>query len=298
MVARSELPELTTERLWLRPLRVENATDLHEAYGDPDCLRFWHHPPSSSLDDTVGEVAHLVEHEDHWAIGLSGDALVLGYVGFVAALAPAERAGFGYLLRRDAWGRGYATEAGRAALDHGFRSVGIAAAELWIRRDNDASMRVAAKLGATRRHPASLYGLPHLVHGVTAEQWRGEPDPVPAHYGAEPIVAVSDVAAAVRWWSEVLGFGIDFVYGDPPTHAGVLAGLGWTGGPRVQLSQRPPGEAGGAAVYITVADVDALAERAIAAGTTVVTPLGRRPRGAREIELADADGNRIRLGAS
>lgn len=293
-----ELPGLTTDRLWLRPLRVDDARDLHEAYGDAECLRFWHHPPSASLDDTVGEVAHLVEHEDHWAVGAPGDETVLGYVGFVAALAPGARSGFGYLLRRAAWGRGYATEAARAALGHGFDDVGIAAAELWIRRDNRASIRVAAKLGASLRHPASLYGLPHLVHGVTAEQWRGAAEPVPAHYSAEPIVAVSDVAAAVRWWTEVLGFGIDFVYGDPPTHAGVLAAPGWTGGPRVQLSQRPSDEIGGATVYVTVSDVDALAERAISAGTTVVTPLGRRPWGAHEIELADADGNRIRLGAS
>lgn len=41
---------------------------------------------------------------------------------------------------------------------------------------------------------------------------------------------------------------------------------------------------------------DAAADRALAAGATVVTPLGLRPWGVREIELADLDGNRIRLG--
>lgn len=50
-------------------------------------------------------------------------------------------------------------------------------------------------------------------------------------------------------------------------------------------------------VYVPVADVDALAERAVTAGATVVTPLGDRPWGGREIELTDAAGNRIRLGA-
>jgi hypothetical protein len=30
------LPSLTTERLWVRPLRVEDASDLHAAYSDAD----------------------------------------------------------------------------------------------------------------------------------------------------------------------------------------------------------------------------------------------------------------------
>jgi RimJ/RimL family protein N-acetyltransferase/uncharacterized glyoxalase superfamily protein PhnB len=290
-------PELTTERLWLRPLTVDDAGDLHVAYGDPECLRFWHHPPSASSADTEREVAHMVDHEDQWAIGAVGDDEVLGYVGFVDALAPGARTGFGYLVRRSVWGRGYAAEAGRAALAYGFETVGIATAELWIQRDNVQSRRVAAKLGADPRTETQLHGLPHVVHGLTAVAWRGEPEPPPAHYGAEPILAVTDVAAAVQWWVDVVGFRAGFVYGDPPTHAGVLPADAWTGGPRVQLTSRSSAEAGGAMVYVTVSDVDVLARRGADAGATILTPLGDRPWGVREIELADPDGNRIRLGA-
>lgn len=290
-------PELTTERLWLRPLAVEDAADLHVAYGDPECLRFWHHPPSTSVADTEREVRHLVDHEDQWAIGVAGAAEVLGFVGFVDALAAGARGGFGYLLRRSVWGKGYAAESGRAALGYGFDEVGIVSAELWIRRDNVQSRRVAAKLGARPRTETQLHGLPHVVHGVTASEWRSAPEPPPAHYGAEPILAVTDVGAAVRWWVEAIGFRVGFVYGDPPTHAGVLPADAWTGGPRVQLTSRSAADAGGAMVYVTVSDVDTLAARAIAAGATVVTPLGDRPWGVREIELADPHGNRIRLGS-
>jgi uncharacterized glyoxalase superfamily protein PhnB len=42
-------------------------------------------------------------------------------------------------------------------------------------------------------------------------------------------------------------------------------------------------------------DIEAHAQRAVAYGATVVTPFGRRPWGLTEIELADPDGNRIRL---
>jgi RimJ/RimL family protein N-acetyltransferase/uncharacterized glyoxalase superfamily protein PhnB len=284
------LPDLSTERLWLRPLHPDDAEDLHAAYADPECLRYWHHGPTTTLDETREWVRRLVDGDGQWAFGLhDGDPSVLGYVGFVNGLERAGHAGFGYLLRRSSWGNGYTAEAARAALGHGFDVVAIARAELWIQRANRQSVRTAEKLGCRLRSDG-----PTLVYGLTAEQWRGEDDPPPAHRGAEPILGVRDVAAAVRWWVDVLGFRAGFQYGDPPTHAAVLAAPGWTGGPRVQLTLQA--EPVPATVYVVVTDVDAVAARAVAAGATVVTPLGRRPWGVREIELADADGNRVRLG--
>jgi RimJ/RimL family protein N-acetyltransferase/uncharacterized glyoxalase superfamily protein PhnB len=283
-------PDLATDRLWLRPLRTDDAGDLHAAYSDAECLRFWHHPPTTTLDETREWIERLVVGDDgHWVFGLQGEATVLGYTGFVNGLEAGGHAGFGYVCRRDAWGNGYAVEASRPALGYGFGVVGIARAELWIQRGNAQSVRVAEKLGCVRRADG-----PTLVYGVTAEQWRGEEDPPPTHLGAEPILDARDVAAAVRWWTDVLGFRAGFTSGDPPTHAAVLGGPGWRGAPRVQLTQRA--ERSPATVYVPVSDLDAVAARAFAAGAIVVTPLGMRPWGVRELELEDLDGNRIRLG--
>lgn len=288
------LPELTTDRLWLRPLREDDAGDLHELYADEEAMRYWHHGPSAAVADTERAVWALV-HVDagQFAVGLAGDPTVLGHVGFVNGLDADGHAGFGYGFRRAAWGQGIAAEAAHAVLGWGFDAVGIARAELWIDRDNVRSVRLAERLGAVRRSEGPM----GLIYGLTVGQFRGEGDPAPAHFAAEPILAVPDVTAALRWWVDALGFRVGFVYGDPPTHAGVLADPGWTGRGRVQLSQRPPVECGAAMFYVTVADVDASAARAVAAGASVITPLGDRPWGVREIELADPAGNRIRLGA-
>jgi ribosomal-protein-alanine N-acetyltransferase len=288
------LPDLTTERLWVRPLQEGDAGDLHDLYADGEAMRYWHHAASTSLADTERAVRALV-HVDagQFAVGLAGDPTVLGHVGYVNGLEADGHAGFGYGFRRSAWGRGIAAEAALAVLGWGFDTVGIARAELWIDRDNGRSVRLAERLGAVRRSEGPM----GLIYGLTAEQFHGEGDRAPAHFAAEPILAVPDVAAALRWWVDVVGFRVGFVYGDPPTHAGVLADPGWTSRGRVQLSQRPPAECGGAMVYVTVADIDASAARAVAAGASVITPLGDRPWGVREIELADPAGNRIRLGA-
>ncbi len=283
------LPELSTPRLWLRALRPDDAVDLHEAYGDPVCLRHWHHGPSADLEATRDVVGRLAAGEVQWAFGRHGDHTALGYTGFVNGYEVQGHAGFGYLLRRSEWGKGMVAEAAHAALGSGFDAVGIARAELWIQRSNRQSVRVAEKLGCRMRADG-----PTLVYGITAEQWRGEDDPPPVHRSAEPILGVRDVAKAVQWWSDVLGFRVGFRYGEPPTHAAVLAGPGWTGGPRVQLTQQS--DPTSATVYVVVTDLDAAASRAIGAGAVIVTPLGVRPWGAREIEVADPDGNRIRLG--
>ncbi|HUP86618.1 MAG TPA: GNAT family N-acetyltransferase [Acidimicrobiales bacterium] len=285
-----DLPELATERLWLRPLLVDDAAAIHEAYADAACMRFWHHPPTTTIADTREWMRRLVAGDQHhWALGMHGSSEALGHVGFVNGFEHGGHAGFGYLLRRASWGNGFASEASRAALGHGFHDVGIARAELWIQRANDRSVRIAEKVGCRLRSDG-----PTLVYGITAEQWRGEDDPPPEHRGAEPILGVQNVAAAVEWWVDVLGFRRGFVFGDPPTHAAVLAGPGWTGGPRVQLTQQV--DPTPAMVYVVATDLDAAADRALAAGATVVSPLGLRPWGVRELELADPDGHRIRLG--
>lgn len=93
------------------------------------------------------------------------DALGLGYwAGYAAATdtflgwwclvpddaAPGRRpdaAELGYRLRRDAWGRGQATEGARALLDHAFRTVGLARVWAETMAVNTGSRGVMAKAG-------------------------------------------------------------------------------------------------------------------------------------------------------
>lgn len=119
------LPELATERLWLRPLAIGDVGDLHAVFGDPVCMRFWHRPIATTPGDSRRYVQDMLDHDaGNWAIGCHGSAAVKGFVGFVNGLEPGGHAGFGYAIRRDEWGRGLVVEAARAALDHGFGACG------------------------------------------------------------------------------------------------------------------------------------------------------------------------------
>jgi RimJ/RimL family protein N-acetyltransferase len=86
----------------------------------------------------------------------------------------------GYFLVQTATGRGYATEAGRAALGFAFERLKVNRVDLQCRADNHASQRVAERLGfrqegcqrlRQRKKDGSL--VDRLWYGLLREEWEG-----------------------------------------------------------------------------------------------------------------------------
>ena len=291
--------------VWLRPLVADDVEAMHRIFGDPVCMRYWHRPVSTSIDDTAVVVRELLARgEGTWAVGVDADE-ALGFVSYVRTPTQGSLVGFGYAIRRDAWGRGLAGDACRQALAHGFDDVGIAGVELWIHAHNRQSRRVAEKLGATVRSQ-TLFGYergtaPAVVYGLLRETWRGGDVDVPTYHAVEPVLAVSDLTTSVEWWCDLLGFAVALSIGEPPRLVKVAPSPGFAGVPGVQLRQATADDVAAGAVGTSTLsimaglDLEAQARRAAQLGATVLTPFGRRPWGLSEIELADPDGNRVRL---
>ncbi|MFF5125899.1 GNAT family N-acetyltransferase [Streptomyces syringium] len=72
----------------------------------------------------------------------------------------------GWTLRADHWGHGYATEAAQACLDWGFAALDDEYFTALIRPGNEASVRVAERLGFTPRREDHLQGRPVTVYAV------------------------------------------------------------------------------------------------------------------------------------
>jgi RimJ/RimL family protein N-acetyltransferase len=81
------------------------------------------------------------------ALSITLDNRVIGGIGLSEIGTGTE---FGYWLGRAHWGRGFATEAGRAFLAHAFAAYDIAAVRSGVFIDNPASLRVQEKLGFER----------------------------------------------------------------------------------------------------------------------------------------------------
>jgi RimJ/RimL family protein N-acetyltransferase/uncharacterized glyoxalase superfamily protein PhnB len=278
-------PAFSTARLWLRAMAATDADALHVARGDAEAMRWWYAGVSPSIDHTRDEVADMATWGTQWVFGRHGDDTVLGSVGF-HGLGRDEGCGFGYLLRRDAWGAGLVVEASRALLDHGFREVGIRHAELWIDPGNRQSQRVADKLGARFRGWART-GRLSVIHGVTRDEWLGGLGS-PIAMSVVPSIEVSDVSRVVDLWCDGLGFRVAWAMDDI-----AQVNADWTGGAAVRLRS---GDRFGARLVVDVAGVvDDVTARASAAGWHVTAPPTDQPWGAREATLTDDDGNVVVL---
>lgn len=284
---------LTTDRLVLRPLGVDDAEALHAVYSDPETLRYWHQLPTRSIDETRDLVRSEADGgEAVFAIRLEGADDAIGFVGFVSRAQPGRQTAFGYLLRKENWGRGITTEAARAVLDYGFGSLGIAAAELWIYDGNGASRRVAEKLGATYRGANIGFNLARgvfttHVYEVLAPGAQLPPEIV----RVIPVLQVNDVRAALDWYRDRLGFGIEWTLGDPPTLGSVVS-PGWL--PLAAVLRFTAGaNTPTRLAFALPSRLDEFARSIAATGVALQTEPQNRPSGLRVFEVVDPFGNTL-----
>jgi RimJ/RimL family protein N-acetyltransferase len=149
-------PVLETERLVLRAPRLEDATAIATLAADrriaENTLRIPHPytvPDAQAFLDSVntpgGEIVYLITTRDlPRDLGLL-DETVIGACG-IARLDGREPE-IGYWLGVPFWGKGYATEAARALIDHAFTDLGYEHLLAGARVSNPASRRVLEKCG-------------------------------------------------------------------------------------------------------------------------------------------------------
>ncbi len=163
---RAELP-IRTGRLALRLLRDddEDVAGLHRIYGDDETMRFVGASGRPLADTVVTQrVLRRLIHNDElhgfslWAVDeVDGEPLVgIAGLAWVEGHGPDIEAA--YLVRRDRWGRGYATEALRAVLDVGHGRLGIERIVALAYAENVASQRVMAKAGMRPDGTQDAYG--------------------------------------------------------------------------------------------------------------------------------------------
>jgi ribosomal-protein-alanine N-acetyltransferase len=148
--------EIRTKRLVIRRPTVDDAESIYAYAGDPIATKYMGWPRHRSLDDTATYLAQAAHEWDTEGVGayLIVDAIegrVVGGTG-IHLLTP-YRAVTGYILVRQAWGRGYATEACTEMVALA-RGLGLARIEADCHVDHRPSARVLEKAGL--RHEGVL----------------------------------------------------------------------------------------------------------------------------------------------
>ena len=80
----------------------------------------------------------------------------------------------GYLFAADCWGKAYATEAARAALDYGFTELDLDRIVAITRPENLASQRVLEKIGMRFERNARYYDMEVRYFSIPRARYRGK----------------------------------------------------------------------------------------------------------------------------
>ncbi|HKE86083.1 MAG TPA: GNAT family N-acetyltransferase [Vicinamibacterales bacterium] len=164
---------IETARLILRPPHSNDATAIFERYaGDPDVTRYLGWPRHHSVEQAEGFVQFSTQEWKRWPAGpyliFSRDGgELLGGTGF--GFQTQRDAMTGYVLARDAWGRGYATEVLAALVDLA-PGLGISRLRALCHPEHRPSQRVLEKCGFVRDHTwVEFVEFPNLEPGTQQE---------------------------------------------------------------------------------------------------------------------------------
>jgi RimJ/RimL family protein N-acetyltransferase len=181
-----DIPTLETERLRLRPFRRSDIDDYAALNADPEGLRFLVGSGGTPWD-RGRSWRHLAFRIGHWQLGCAGmwaaeHRETAAFVGTVGFAAPEGWPGFELAgkLARPWWGKGYATEAGRAALSYAFTVLKKERVISLVHPENRASIRAAERIGLRLEGRIDHLGMEMLCFGIDRETWRREVAPVAA----------------------------------------------------------------------------------------------------------------------
>jgi [ribosomal protein S5]-alanine N-acetyltransferase len=151
-------PVLRTQRLVLRPWTPEDVDSLHTLFTAPEVRRYlwddvviWRELVAQLVDSHLATVDH--HGIGYWTLHLAttstADGAIAGFCGF-RFINDGPEIELMYGLRAEQWGKGLATEACWAAVEHLWNSTGFR--RVYARTDppNENSVRVMQRLGMMR----------------------------------------------------------------------------------------------------------------------------------------------------
>jgi len=168
--------ELSTARLLMRRWREPDRDGFAALNADPEVMRYFPAAPDRAASDAlVDRIERLFESQGYglWALEVVQTGAFIGFTGLHPMPDGVPGAGgveVGWRLARQAWRRGYATEAATAALEVAFGGLGLA--EIWSMAAvlNQPSQAVMRRLGMVEHahfgHPRIEVGSPLRLHVV------------------------------------------------------------------------------------------------------------------------------------
>ena len=183
----SDLHQLRTPRLHLRPLTPDDIPAIARYRDDPEVARHqsWDRYTEADARAMVESLAGCTPGTPgrwfQWGITRASDGLLLGDCGLKISGEEPRLGQIGYTLGRAHQRHGYATEAVRAMLDLAFHRLGLHRVSASVDADNHASLALLDRLGLRREahfKKAEWFKgawVDDVIYAVLASEWPGGP---------------------------------------------------------------------------------------------------------------------------
>lgn len=170
---------IETARLRLRMFRPADLDDLAALIADPEVMKYVADGKPAGREEARKALDSIIQHWrrhgfGRWAVE---DKSTLEFVGFggLRSLFGMPEVVYHFATRH--WGKGLATEMGRASLRYGFETHHFARIVAIAKPKNLASIHVMEKLGMRYQKDANYYGIDVAQYEISREEFRPD-DPV------------------------------------------------------------------------------------------------------------------------
>ena len=178
----NDFPILESDCIRLRGVREDDIDDLYILFSNPDVMRYWSRGPMTERQEAVDYTKSILEgfvKRDllNWIVADLATDRLIGTTTLYEINAQHARAGLGYALMPNYWGRGLASEAAILAISYGFLELGLHRIEADTEPNNWRSNKVLERLGFQREgllrerfnHPDGIQD--SLIFGLLKNEW-------------------------------------------------------------------------------------------------------------------------------
>ena len=146
---------IETERLLIRKFTLDDVEASYQMNLDAEVSRYTGDGGVVSREEIEHRIVNhvLADYKEHgygrFAMELKSTGQFIGFCG-LKYLPDLKETDLGYRMMSAYWGKGLATEAGRAVMEYGWQTLGLKRIIAMVLPENQGSVRVLEKLGFVR----------------------------------------------------------------------------------------------------------------------------------------------------
>jgi RimJ/RimL family protein N-acetyltransferase len=178
------MPSIDTARLHLRGFRLDDLDNLAVLLSDADVVRYVGDGQPIGREESENALLSIMRHWDQHGFGRWAviDKQTQRFAGFGGLRSLMDTPEVVYHLAKAFWGRGLATELGRASLTFGFTEHQFERIVAVAKPENAASVHVMEKIGMQYDRHTSYYDIEVIQYHITRSQFQLDDSP----YRLEP----------------------------------------------------------------------------------------------------------------